>query len=256
MSLAKNLILRSWRAVVPKRARSSLRLWTLLETPDRAPELIKDFDASPVIVLAPHPDDEIIGPGGTIAFHATAGAPITFVILTTGPDAAIRQAESRAAAKIIGVNDLLFLDAPDGALSDTDEMVSRVAQILTERRAGIVYLPCLTDHHCDHWAANRILRKALDHLSPNILIRGYEIWSPLPANRMVDITTTMEKKRDAIAKFVSQTKLVDYSRTILGLNTYRSMMRIEGRGYAEAFLETTPDEFRRLFEKISLHTRA
>jgi LmbE family N-acetylglucosaminyl deacetylase len=256
MSLAKSLILKIWRTIVPKRARNSLRLWTLLETPDRAPELIDDFDTSPVVVLAPHPDDEIIGPGGTIARHAAAGAPATFVVLTTSPDAATRQSESRAAAEVVGVKDLLFLDAPDGALADTEEMVAHIAQILAEKKAAIVYLPSLTDYHRDHWGANRILRKALDRLSPNLLIRGYEIWSPLPANRMVDITSTVEKKRQAIAKFASQTSLVDYSRTILGLNAYRSMMRLQGSGYAEAFLQTTPDEYRELFDKISLHNRA
>jgi LmbE family N-acetylglucosaminyl deacetylase len=254
MSFAKSLILRTWRLIVPKRARNSLRLWRLLETPDRAPELIDNFDSSPVVVLAPHPDDEIIGPGGTIARHVAAGAPITFVILTTGPDAGIRKAESRAAAQILGVTDLLFLDAADGALTDTEEMVTRVTQILSDKNAKIVYLPSLTDHHHDHWAANRILRKV--RLNPDLVLRGCEIWSPAPANRMVDITSTVEKKRDAIAKFVSQTNLVDYSRTILGLNAYRSMMRMKGHGYAEAFLESTPDEYRKLFDIISLQNPA
>jgi LmbE family N-acetylglucosaminyl deacetylase len=110
----------------------------------------------------------------------------------------------------------------------------------------------MTDYHRDHWATNRILRKALDRLKGDILIRGYEVWTPLPANRMVDISSTVEIKRKAIAVFVSQTRLVDYARTILGLNQYRSMMHLHGQGFAEAFLENTAEEYRRLFDAISV----
>jgi LmbE family N-acetylglucosaminyl deacetylase len=252
MSLPKELVLRAWRTVVPKRARNSLRLWTMLDTPDRAPQLIEQFDSAPVVVLAPHPDDEIIGPGGAIARHTAAGAAVTFVILTADADAQVRKAESTAAAEIVGVPDLIFLDAPDGSLGDSEEIVAKIAGILAEKSARIAYLPSLTDHHRDHWAANRILRKVIDRISGDLVIRGYEIWSPLPANRLVNITSTIEKKRAAIEKFISQTKHVDYSRTILGLNAYRSMMRMQGQGYAEAFLETTTDEYRQLFDRISL----
>ena len=56
----------------------------------------------------------------------------------------------------------------------------------------------------------------------------------------------------AIEAFVSQTRLIDYAPTILGLNQYRSMVHLCGKGYAEAFLETTAEEYRRLFDEISL----
>jgi LmbE family N-acetylglucosaminyl deacetylase len=69
---------------------------------------------------------------------------------------------------------------------------------------------------------------------------------------MADITQTADAKHRAIEAFVSQTRLLDYSRTILGLNQYRSMRHLHGQGYAEAFLETTPDEYRRLFDGIGL----
>jgi LmbE family N-acetylglucosaminyl deacetylase len=263
----KRLVRRGWRLLAPRRARNSLRLWLMLETPDLAPVLITDFSDHAVMVLAPHMDDEIIGPGGAVALHVRAGSAVTFVFMTDGragdrnaspPQqiAQTRRAESQAAAEIIGVKDLLFLDGPDGALRETPGIIDALTDLLRQRRPKVIYAPALTDRHPDHWATNRILRLALERLDARqqdqTIIRGYEIWSPLPANRMADITSVAQIKQQAIAVFVSQTRYVDYSWTATGLNQYRSMIHMHGRGYAEAFLESTVPEFRELFELISL----
>jgi LmbE family N-acetylglucosaminyl deacetylase len=274
-NILKQLVRRGWRLVVPKQARNSLRLWLMLETPDLAPTLIGDFAANGVVVLAPHMDDEIIGPGGAVTLHVRAGSAVTFVFMTDGkagdhsappprpsPEQAgqIRRAESEAAAQIVGVKDLVFLDGPDGKLSETPAMTDALANLLRQRRPAIVYAPALTDRHVDHWATNRILRGVLDRLAPDALdrmiIRGYEIWAPLPANRMADITSVAQIKKNAIAAFASQTRYVDYSWTASGLNQYRSMVHMHGRGYAEGFLETNVAEFKELFDRISLRRSA
>jgi N-acetylglucosamine malate deacetylase 1 len=258
-------VLSAWRTLVPKRARNSLRLWLALEIPDSAPRLIDEFNDGPILVLAPHMDDEIIGPGGTILRHLQANVSVTFVYMTDGmagePNAQKtlsdeRKAESRRAAEIFGVSDLIFLDGPDGSLDDSPEIIAAVARIISDRKPAIIYAPGLTDHHRDHWATNRILRKALERLrsdlSRNLIIRGYEVWTPLPANRMAEITSVVQTKRQAIDVFVSQTRRIDYAWTILGLNQYRSMIHLLGRGYAEAFFETTVDEYREFFDQVSL----
>lgn len=263
----KRLATGAWRAVVPKTARNSLRLWLMLEMPDRAPRLMEQFDDSPVVVLAPHMDDEIIGPGGTIARHIQAKSAVTTIFMTDGSGGnpgglsrdltEARKKESRAAAKIVDVENLVFLDGPDGALADTPQMIAALQQHFARLKPAVVYAPALTDHHRDHWATNQILRKTLDRLGPeirrNLVIRGYEVWTPLPANRLADITPVHDTKKKAIEQFVSQTRLVDYSRAILGLNQYRSMMHLKGQGFAEAFLETTVEEYQRLFDQISLN---
>jgi N-acetylglucosamine malate deacetylase 1 len=273
--IVKRLVRRGWRIMVPRQARNSLRLWLMLETPDLAPALIGDFSDPAVMVLAPHMDDEIIGPGGAVALHMRAGSAVTFVFMTDGkagdrnappphptPEQAAltRRVESQAAAAIVGGKDLVFLDGPDGALHESTAMVDALADLLRQRRPAVIYAPALTDRHPDHWATNRILRVALERLESRqldqTLIRGYEIWSPLPANRMADITSVAQIKQQAIAVFVSQTRYVDYSWTATGLNQYRSMVHMHGRGYAEGFLESTVPEFRELFELINLKNPA
>jgi LmbE family N-acetylglucosaminyl deacetylase len=227
-------------------------------------------------------DDEIIGPGGTVCRHVVAGSAVTFVYMTDGrsgdPDvlaqnlsaaeieqktlalAEQRKLESRTAANIVGVNDLVFLDGKDGGLFESPAIVEALAKLLAEKRPSVIYAPALTDHHRDHWATNRILHLALQKLRPaareSLTIRGYEVWTPAPANAMVNITEMAASKKQAIEAFTTQTKFVDYSWTAMGLNQYRSMVHMHGRGYAEAFFEMTWAEYSRAFELILLARKA
>ncbi len=243
-------------------------MWLAGSWEDQTPELISDFNADPVLVLAPHPDDEVIGPGGTIRRHILAGAAVTVAILTDGrwggynPDGTLverRKQESRRAAEIIGTPPPIFFDAPDSNLVETPELVARIGQLFAEKNPKYVYLPALNDGHPDHWSTNRILNHLLLRLSSEVLrrlvLRGYEVWTPLLANRYVDITSMVELKRQAIEAFPSQTGNDDYASAALGLNRYRSLQHLHGRGYAEAFRQMTADEFRHLFTAASLRDK-
>jgi len=265
----KNFVKSAYAGLVPRGARNSLRLWTMLQSPDRAPRMIESFDSQPVVVLAPHMDDEVIGCGGTLHRHVRAGAAVTVVYLTDGrsgdlnlPAADVekmvenRKDESRRATKLLGISDLIFLDGPDGSLSELPSLVERVASIINDKSPAWVYLPALTDNHKDHWAASRILFAAMKQCRREFTIRGYEIWSPAPANVMVDITDIVDLKRKAIEEFRSQTRFVDYAHVALGLAAYRSNMHMLGRGYAEAFLQSTAAEFRKLYAAILIRPTA
>src|SRR5437016_1821426 len=84
----------------------------------------------PVMVIAPHPDDEVIGCGGTVIRHVRAGDQVSIIYLTRGErsrgfpwlSAAQKQArrmkEAICSCSILGVTDTLFLDGVDGNLSD------------------------------------------------------------------------------------------------------------------------------------------
>lgn len=254
-----------FRRLIPREAHSSLRLWLVGSWKDQTPELICDFNADPVLVLAPHPDDEVIGPGGTIHRHILAGAPVTVAILTDGrwggynADGTLverRKQESRRAAEIIGTPPPIFFDAPDSNLEETPELLARVGQLFTDTNPKYVYLPALNEEHPDHWSTNRLVNALLPRLprelSRRIVLRGYEVWTPALANRYVDITSMVELKRQAIEAFRSQISADDYAAAALGLNRYRSLQHLHGRGYAEAFKQMTVEEFRHLFTAASL----
>jgi LmbE family N-acetylglucosaminyl deacetylase len=256
------------RRLMPRDAHSSIRLWLTGPWEDGKPALISDFDNAPVLILAPHPDDEVIGPGGTILRHLFAGAPVTSVILTDGrwggfnPDGKLvdlRKDESRNAAQIMGMPAPIFFDAPDGELGQTPGIVEKLSQLIAQTKPKYIYLPALTDGHPDHWSTNCLLHDSLpgiaENLAQNLIIRGYEVWTPVLANCCVDITTTADQKRQAIDAFPSQTSSHDYAAASLGLNKYRSLQHLNGRGYAEAFMQMSTTDFRKLFSAASLrHT--
>ena len=81
--------------------------------------------------------------------------------------------------------------------------------------------------------------------------RGYEIWSPVPANRYVDITEFVDTKIEAMRHCKSQLKDTDLIRPVIALNTYRSIRFLAGRGYAEAFYSCYVEEYQFLFDHIS-----
>jgi LmbE family N-acetylglucosaminyl deacetylase len=256
----KKLTKSTLRKLLPRKLHTSTRLWLLGDWPDREPTLIDSFSADPVVVLAPHMDDEVIGPGGTARRHVLAGAPVTPVVLTDGrwggynPEGKlteIRKAESRHCARILGTEQPIFLDGPDNQMTESPELVDRLLKIFLEKKPRIVYLPALTDFHVDHWATNRILHALLPKLphdmTENLVIRGYEIWTPTLANSIVDITAVADLKRQAIDAFPSQTGIDDYTNAVLGLNHYRALRPLHGKGHAEAFMQLTVSEFNKLY---------
>jgi LmbE family N-acetylglucosaminyl deacetylase len=249
------------RRLIPRDAHSSTRLWLVGPWEDKPSELVSEFTRDPVLVLAPHPDDEIIGPGGTLRRHILAGAPVTIVILTDGkwggynPDGKLvekRKDESRNAAKILGAPEPIFLNAPDGDLGNTPEAATKLERIIADTNPKYIYLPALTDGHPDHWSTNQHLYTLLPKLRGDAVIRGYEVWTPALANICIDITEIAEIKKQAIEAFPTQTAQHDYTAAALGLNRYRSLQHLKGRGYAEAFTQMTAQEFDHLFRSASL----
>lgn len=259
----------AYRRLRPQ-ARNSLRGWLAQEAQDTAPLPLQRFDERRVLVLAPHPDDEVIGCGGVIACHVQAGARVRVLVMTDGRwgdarlhapalqgaererlQAALVQArreESRAAAALLGVAELHFLERPDGGLCADAATVGALRQQLQDFAPDLVYLPFVWDLHPDHWQTNLVLCAAAAGLpaAANLPLRGYEVWSPLPANRLVDISAQMPLKLQALAAFVSQLRELDYRRMVEGLNAYRSGALGAGRGHAEAFHELPLSAYQRL----------
>jgi LmbE family N-acetylglucosaminyl deacetylase len=195
-----------------------------------------------VLVLAPHPDDEVIGCGGSLSLHQHAGDRMHVVFLTSGERSlpsmpvdsvrTLREAEARAAARVLEIQRLDFLRLPDQGVGD--HLIDGAERLQTLLSApSIVYLPHPSDGHPDHKATLELARRALRGMTARLL--AYEIWSPMPrCDSVRDITTSMRRKMRALLCYPSQLGLVRYDRAIRGLNRYRAIMN-GGVGYAEAF---------------------
>lgn len=210
--------------------------------------------AKRMLVLAPHPDDEVIGCGGALIRHAEAGAKITCVYVTMGEmdkgfphlteeeRCVEKEKELGQGARLLGVKHIRLLRAPCGAFRASDGLAERLAGIIDEVNPDIVYIPFWEDRHRDHIETNLLFVRAseLCSLSSNTKVRGYEVWHPLSANIVIDITDVFKKKVKALRQHKTALHAVDYIRLCKGLNTYRAATLL-GRsrdGYAEAFVDS------------------
>lgn len=206
-----------------------------------------------ILVIAPHPDDESIGCGGAICRHVEAGERVVTVFLTSGElglkhlprEAAwrVREAEASAAAKVLGFGEMHFLRQPDWTLHEAlQPAATALAAILARETPQLVYVPHPREWHPDHQAAVAILQHslALSRVArPEI--RAYEVWTPLAQyDVVIDITTVMPRKLEAIRSHPSQLKEIDYAHAAQGLNAYRGAVAGRVR-FAEVFQKLEAD---------------
>jgi LmbE family N-acetylglucosaminyl deacetylase len=200
-----------------------------------------------ILVIAPHPDDEAIGCGGTICKHTLRGDRIVAVFLTSGELGlkrlprekawSIREAEARRAAKILGLARTEFLRLPDWTAGEhIKEGVRLLAPILKREKPEIVYLPHPQEWHPDHKAALPIVQAAARKAGLiKITLHGYEVWTPIVKHDLAeDISKAMPQKLQALRAHKSQLREFNYLRAVNGLNAFRGEMAGRCR-YAEVF---------------------
>jgi N-acetylglucosamine malate deacetylase 1 len=205
-----------------------------------------------VLVIAPHPDDETLGCGGTLIRHVQRGDRVSAVFLTSGelglkqmPQEEawrVRESEARAAARVLGLADVYFLRCPDWFLSDhIENTASLLRPLLALVQPALIYVPHVLEWHPDHKAALHVLTMALNPpYTPSPSIRTYEVWTPMPEfDHVEDITGSMEQKLRAVCCYASQLTELHYDRAMEGLNAYRGEMAAR-RPYAEVFATLDP----------------
>jgi LmbE family N-acetylglucosaminyl deacetylase len=140
------------------------------------------------LVAAPHPDDEVLGCGATIARKRAAGTEVRVLFATDGRHARVdglspqaiaelREAEARAAARRMGVapDALIFLGWEDGSLARReDELRVRLAVEIARFAPDEIYAPCRFDAHPDHEALGRAAAAAARSRSTPLL--EYPVW--------------------------------------------------------------------------------
>lgn len=215
--------------------------------------------AKRIAVVAPHPDDEILGCGGTMARAAQAGANVHVVVVTRGQppqfdDAFATQirAETMRAHDAIGVAQTHFLDFPAAALDQVAgaELNAALGAVLSTIDPEVLLIPFIGDIHRDHQI---IFNAALVHARPRSRdtprsVLAYETLSEtnwlapgltpgfLP-NTYVDISDTIDAKIAAFEMFASQVKSSPDERSI---RTIRALATLRGstvfRAAAEGFV--------------------
>jgi LmbE family N-acetylglucosaminyl deacetylase len=238
-----------------------LPLWPVLHTLASAggtAPLVADPEPVPTLVVCAHPDDEL-GCAGTLALLAAAGTRLRVVYATDGgatrgsphPAAVtedLRREEARRACAALGLPEApVTWGLPDGRLPDH---APRLAELLRREVAEFgparVLVPWFLDGHADHRAVSAAVVDA--DLPAGLEVWGFECWTPLTANRLVDVTATWPRKQAAAACHVTAALAFDLEAS-LALSRWRSLSGLQGRGYGEAFLALPADAYRGLAEQ-------
>ncbi|GMV97179.1 MAG: GlcNAc-PI de-N-acetylase [Phycisphaerae bacterium] len=211
-----------------------------------------------MLVVAPHPDDEVLGCGGTIRKRVLAGEKVSVAIVTRGtplfPAAQVRRvrAEARQAAARLGVAGLRFLDLPVTTLHliPKHRLNAAFSELLAETRPEQVFIPFPGDRHEDH---RQVFEAMMVALRPDgrrhraARVACYETvsethWSAAgvePAfepNWYVDITATLPDKLAAMRAYASQLEEAVPARSLQAIEALaRFRGSVAGVQAAEAF---------------------
>ncbi|MFC0559908.1 bacillithiol biosynthesis deacetylase BshB1 [Halalkalibacter alkalisediminis] len=220
-----------------------------------------------ILAFGAHPDDVEIGMGATLAKYVEAGyrvgiCDLTKAELSSNGTVEIRQAEAKRAADVLGIDVRIQLTMADRGLKmiSNDELAELVS-IIRKYRPSIVFAPFKKDRHPDHGACAKLIEEAVF----NAGIKKYPCKSRLDAYRprdlyyyfingyqhpdfVVDVTKTMEKKKQALMVYESQFVKTDDSVDTPLTNDYIAV--VEGRerlfgkevgvAFAEGFMTSKP----------------
>ena len=209
------------------------------------------------MVIAPHIDDEVLGCGGSLAKHRLQGNDVQVAYLTSGAndeETRTRENEARDVCSFLDIRVYHFFRMPSRGIQKNEGSVREMVRLFRDFKPHIVYAPHKEEADLDHRAAHDIVTVAVWSANgpyfPEVLgpcsIKGvllYEVHTPIQhIQYLEDITTGIEKKREAIRHYRSQQGEL-YAEAILALNRYRAIMKGVGE-YAEAFQMTM---FRNMF---------
>ena len=215
-------------------------------------------DRKRILVVAPHPDDETLGVGGTIAKYAAAG-DVVFVLVVSGhlPPLYSREnydktlMESNSAFELLGVAKSKFLEIPATMIGDQPlhEVNGRILKIVNEFNPQIVFCP-YPDRHVDHrlvFDSVMVATRPVGVGKDIQIVAAYETLSETHWNAphiepnfipnwTVDISKHFEKKLDGLRCYKSQISELPGPRSIQAAEALAKFRGTQaGFGFGEGF---------------------
>ncbi len=174
-----------------------------------------------ILVIAPHPDDDIIGAGGTLIKAKEKGAEIHVLYVTNG----LKDKKTKIREETLSVCNELgsiphFLDCDTRAIPLNDSEVNeKINKLLFDLKPETIFISFLLDDHDDHRRVNHLLLDIIGNRSLfNCEIWAYQIYSTVIPNVAVNITNEKDRKKDLIDIWKSVGKFNDLAHYILGVN--------------------------------------
>lgn len=219
-----------------------------------------------VLVFCAHPDDEVFGPGGTVAKYAQEGKAVRAVIFTYGYEShpwqkeeitqEVRIRESKKAASVLGYKRCVFLGLEEGKIlrqMEETNVVPKIRRLIEKYRPGKIFTHSLNDPHPDHKAVHRVMRAIVSSLKKPVDMYAFDIWTFLSLQErgkpqlLVDITDTFGTKVRALKCFKSQQISLLTLLWSVHLKAFLHGLKNDCR-YAEAFYKVPLDSKRSVSE--------
>lgn len=215
-----------------------------------------------VLVIAAHPDDELLGVGGTILRHRATGDEVYSVILGEGQTSRWNKREdaptkivdnlnrdSLAAAKILGMTKSYFANLPDNRFDHVDllDVVKEIEKIIAEVKPHIIYTHYQHDLNIDHRLTHAGVLTATRPMADCCVkeIYSFETLSAsewnfsdtnFHPNYYVDISGELDKKIEAMNVYKSELREWPHPRSTEGIRILSKLRGMQaGMNYAEAF---------------------
>jgi LmbE family N-acetylglucosaminyl deacetylase len=218
------------------------------------------------LFVAPHPDDIVIGCGGTLWKLVEAGIPARLIYLTDGRAAATdpsrqeemaatRAREARAVSQELGLPEPLLLNWDETTLHDPKRFPERASELgrqIARLEPDAIFLPYLFDQHSDHRLCNHLLARALEKVTARPRVFGYEVWSLCPPGLVVDISAQLDRKLALIELYRSQLELFPYPRMIDAIGRAHASLFGPDCVAAEVFCPFRADAFIELVASLGL----
>ncbi|MCX6810328.1 MAG: PIG-L family deacetylase [Candidatus Berkelbacteria bacterium] len=225
--------------------------------------LISRVTADRVLVLAPHPDDDVLGCGGLLKSLSESGSNIKIIYFTDGSRGnreakfsenliAERENEAIEAGKVLKVFEQKFLRLPHNALKSSIDLAAIIRKEIEFDKPDLILAPSLEEPHPDHLAVLEALNISLKNYSDGLNIWLYEVFGTGRLNRLFIIDDFIETKIEALKCHKSQYKIKEYDEAILSLNKFRALSANVGK-YAEGYYATGPRTYTKLFDFYQRH---
>ncbi len=219
-------------ARAPRRMNAARLHWLMRALP--VSTLENELPPGPLLILAPHPDDETLGCGGLIAAAQASSRPVFILVLTDGtgshPRSAaypahrlrqLRETESRQAARVLGMPEphVSFLGLPDTQLPQRSAAAEQAAQQIADHAQACGAATLLTtwrhDPHCDHVAASLLGARAAELTGAALF--EYPVWGwTLPPRRELAASVPEGFRLDVSKHVAAKVKAIACHRSQLG----------------------------------------
>ena len=198
-----------------------------------------------ILVIAPHPDDEVLGAGGTIARFSAEGREVNVAVITEGkPPRFTRDAvervrdEARSAHRLLGVRETVWLNYPAAALGEVthSELNSGLSGLVQKFQPDVLLIPFVGDMHLDHqltFMSALVAARPHNGFSPRLIL-AYETLSETNWNApyltpgfipnvFIDISAQLDVKLEAMSAFKSQLRDPPHERSLEALKALATL---------------------------------